>query len=200
MAAALDRKGKGSITTIDRETAREREPNIETLLRQIGLEHWVEPLFAATSYNWELMRILERQKLGEQITPCFDFCFIDGAHSWETDALAFVLVDKLLRPDRWIIFDDVNWTYATSVALRDTERVRRLPEDERNTAQVKKIVDLLVRTHPDYADVRIVGGYGLVYKGGTGEEVHRGDLDRLVRSHGALFRELAFAHLRQSKA
>ena len=47
----------------------------------------------------------------------YDFCFIDGAHTWDTDGFAFCLVDRMLRPGGWIIFDDLNWTHAHSPTL-----------------------------------------------------------------------------------
>ncbi|MGL5809687.1 MAG: hypothetical protein ACRCYQ_07075, partial [Nocardioides sp.] len=85
--------------------------------------------------------MLEQQRQGEWV---FDFAFIDGAHSWFVDGLAFFLVDKLLKPGAWVLFDDLDWTYATSPTLSQTELVRSMPEDERNTPQIGKVFELLV--------------------------------------------------------
>lgn len=159
LASAVDERGSGHITTIDRESARERTPNIEAVLRHAGLEEHVEPIFAARSYNWELMKIIQRQTRGATTEPCFDFCFLDGAHSWETDGLAFFLVDKLLRPGGWILFDDLHWTYATSAALGATDKVKEMPEDERRTPQIMKVLALLVMQHPAYATIHIKGNW-----------------------------------------
>ena len=38
--------------------------------------------------------------------PIFDYVFIDGAHTWMLDALAFLLVDRLLRVGGYVDFDD----------------------------------------------------------------------------------------------
>src|SRR4051812_39229968 len=91
--------------------------------------------------------------------------FIDGAHSWETDALAFTLVDLLLRPDRWIIFDDLDWTYGASPSLRSSTLVAAMTDEQRTTPQVRKVVELLVCSRPDY-EVHYVGRYALAYKRG----------------------------------
>jgi predicted O-methyltransferase YrrM len=159
LASALEERGSGHVTTIDRESARERTPNIEEVLRHAGLAEHVEPIFAATSYNWELMRIIQRQTSGSATQPRFDFCFLDGAHSWETDGLAFFLVDKLLRPGGWILFDDLHWTFASSAALRRTDKVKAMPDDERRTPQIMKVLALLVMQHPAYSTIHIKGNW-----------------------------------------
>ena len=164
MAAGLDERGEGHITTIDRESAREREPNILTVLEHTGLAPYVEPVFAATSYNWELMKLIQRQTKGTTTVPCFDFCFIDGAHSWETDGLAFFLVDKLLNPGGWILFDDLHWSYGNSEALRGTDKVEAMPADERDTPQVMKVLALLAMQHPAYTKVHVQGNWAWVGK------------------------------------
>jgi hypothetical protein len=135
------------------------------------------------------MRLLERQTSDEQTDPCFDFCFFDGAHTWETDGFAFFLVDKLLRPDRWLLFDDLHWSQDTSPSL-SPEKAERTPEEERTTAQVLKVFDLLVRQHPSYTSFRVMGSYGWAYKSGGGEQQHADDVDNAVDP--SVLRELAF--------
>jgi hypothetical protein len=53
-----------------------------------------------------------------------------------------------------IIFDDLDWTYASSPTLKDREDVRRMPEDERTTPHVERIYELLVKAHPDFDEFR----------------------------------------------
>ena len=194
MAAALHEKGSGSVTTLDLATALNRRPNLDTVLGHLGLEDQVRPVLAARSYTWELMRLLERQFDGHGITRCFDFCFIDGAHTWDADGLAFLLVDRLLREDRWVGFDDVNWTFASSAALKDTERVQNLPDDERRTPQLRNVIELLVR--PAGYALRIFGNYAFAYKPHPWFGVHRSDVDDVISSDRPLFDALAFAPLR----
>jgi hypothetical protein len=42
--------------------------------------------------------------------------------------------------------------------------VRALPERQRKTPQVRKVFELLVRTHPDHTDFRDEGGWGWARK------------------------------------
>lgn len=145
IAAALDELGEGSLTTIDLEVARNLTPNVETLLEGLGLRHLVSVHYEPASYLWRLMKMLEVEP-----QPQFDLCYIDGAHSWATDGLGFFLADRLLAPGGWIVFDDLDWTFATSPGLKKTEMVAAMPLDERETAQVRKVYELLVKTHRSY--------------------------------------------------
>lgn len=159
MAAALAEQSGGSITTIDLETARHLEPNVEELLTRIGQRERVTCCYEPTSYNWRLMKLLE-----EGAVPRFDFCYLDGAHNWFVDGFAFFLVDRLLRPDGWIIFDDLHWTYARSLTLAKTDMVKAMPEEEREAPQVQKVFDLLVKSHPCYGEFRTEDGWGYAHK------------------------------------
>ncbi|MFL5916782.1 MAG: class I SAM-dependent methyltransferase [Gaiellaceae bacterium] len=163
LAAALEEKGSGHLTTIDRPKALERHPNVEEVLEELGLRPWVTPV-VASSYNWTLMRLLEQNTPDADTQPYVDLCFIDGAHRWDADGFAFLLVDRLLRPGGWIVFDDISWTFATSPSLRESLEVAAMPEEERIEQQVRKVVDLLVRTTPGY-QVRLLGNLALAFKG-----------------------------------
>ena len=159
MAAALEESGGDSLVAIDLERARPLVPNLQDLLAKCGYTDRVTYYYEPTSYTWRLMKFLE-----EDSTPRFDLCYIDGAHSWFVDGFAFFLVDRLLRVGGWLIFDDLDWTYDTSPALRGTDQVKAMPEDERQTPQVRKVYDLLVKTHPNYGDFRVSHGWGYARK------------------------------------
>lgn len=159
MAGALDELGGGNITTIDLVNARRAEPNIEQLLSSLGLTEFATVFYEPTSYTWRLMKMIE-----EDPSPRFDFCYIDGAHSWFTDGFAFFLVDRLLKPGGRIIFDDLYWTYESSPTLRHTEKVKLMPQDEKSTSQILKIFELLVKTHPSYGEFLAKDGWGYARK------------------------------------
>ena len=161
-ASILKDMGEGHLTTIDLiEVKNGRHPNIEELLNKLDLTEYVDIYFENTSYTWRLMKFIE-----ENDEPIFDFCYIDGAHDWYVDGFAFLLVDKLLKPGGWIIFDDMNWTFGSSPSLKDTHYVQRMSDEEKNTPQIKKVFDLLVRTHPDYHNFNILhdGQWGVAQK------------------------------------
>ena len=163
MGAALHEKGKGQVTTIDNKSALQRKPNIHELLNEFGFTN-IKAIFSETTYNWELMKIIEKQTINNSCKPIFDFCYIDGAHNFEIDTCAFFLVDKLLKPGGYILFDDLKWTYAESPALKDTKWVNSMPEDEKKTAHVEKITNLIVKQHPNYENFQISNNWFLARK------------------------------------
>lgn len=153
MASSLKEIGGGHLTTIDLYRAKNLSPNIEELLDKCQLRDYVTVHYEK-SYNWRLMKLIR-----ENPEPIFDFCYIDGAHDWYTDALAFSLVDKLLRPGGWIIFDDISWTFAESPGMKDTDFVKNMPEEEKTTPQIKLIYDLLVKRNPNYCNFTIINDW-----------------------------------------
>jgi Methyltransferase domain len=79
----------------------------------------------------------------------FDLVFIDGAHTWEPDSLAFLLSERLLRPGGWWIFDDLNWSIGSSpTARRPGPGQLTMREDELDACQIRDVIDLVVRPPP----------------------------------------------------
>lgn len=148
MAAALQENGGGLVTTIDHVRAKLRQPNIFALIEQTGLGSFIEPLFCERSYTWTLMELIEQNTLNGRTIPIFDFVFIDGGHTWDSDGFSFLLADRLLKPGGWILFDDVNWKPSFSAG---EAWLNEMPEAERDVAHVEKIVSLLLVPHPSYA-------------------------------------------------
>lgn len=105
------------------------------------------------SYNWSLMRLL-REDGPARVR--FDYVFIDGAHTWALDALAFLLVDRLLAPGGYVDFDDYGWSLANSPSMNPATfpATRRLYSPEQiEERQVALVVDLLVRADGRYEEV-----------------------------------------------
>lgn len=103
------------------------------------------------SYNWGLKRLMEER--GTE--PLFDYVYIDGAHTWAIDALAFYLCDMLLKPGGYVDFDDYEWTLrGSSLDPASVPETAELYTDEQiGDRQVKAIVDLLVKPRTDYEEV-----------------------------------------------
>jgi predicted O-methyltransferase YrrM len=161
--AALACRRNGSVVAIDRAEARSRRPSAEETLAATGMAGWVDMCLEATTYNWRLMRMLEDGR-----GPRFDLCYLDGAHNWTVDGLAFSLVDQLLYPGGWIVFDDLNWSYATS-SISAEPWVLELADDERTEAHVRKVWDLLVLPNPRYGSFREEGNWGFAQKLADGD-------------------------------
>jgi predicted O-methyltransferase YrrM len=123
-------------------------------LRQMGFSNIIEHANSRRmldSYNWSLKRLLD-----EHPEPFFDYVFIDGAHTWAHDALAFLLVDRLLKVGGYVDFDDYEWTLAESPTLNPGvfPATRRQYSDEQIACrQVAAIVELLVRRGGRYEEV-----------------------------------------------
>jgi predicted O-methyltransferase YrrM len=132
----------------------DRVAQVEARLRGQGIHNVVvhaNSERSMDSYNWSLMRLLQANE-----QPILDYVFLDGAHVWTLDALAFLLVDRLLKPGGYIDFDDYEWSLAISSTLAPAvfPATRRMYTDEQIAAkQVKLIVDLLVRRDPRYEEV-----------------------------------------------
>jgi predicted O-methyltransferase YrrM len=137
--------GRGEVHLFDFE---DRTRAAAQRLRAAGHENVVEHPNSRRlldSYNWSLMEVLR-----EAEGPAFDYVFLDGSHTWAHDALAFLLVDRLLEPGGYVDFDDYVWTLRDSPSMNPEAfpEVRRLYSDEQIAErQVQLVVDLLVRGH-----------------------------------------------------
>lgn len=103
------------------------------------------------SYNWSLMRVLQQHR-----TPVYDYVFLDGAHVWALDALAFFVLDRLLKPGGYIDFDDYRWSLAKSPTLNPVAfpmTAEMYTDEQIKERQVKLVVDLLVRRDSRYEEV-----------------------------------------------
>lgn len=140
-AAILEDLGRGHITTIDKRSALKHEPNIVDVLKMTGLSHRVTPVLADRSYTWELSKMI---RSGER--PQFEFCYFDGGHTWDATGFGFVLVDMLLKPGGWIIFDDLDWTIEKSLESSPHREslYRRYGVDERTSPAVRLVFETLV--------------------------------------------------------
>ena len=158
LAAAVDELGSGRVTTMDRRGAVRLEPNVHTLLDDCALASTVEVIMAHRSFTWELKKVLERPQ-----RPQFDFVFLDAGHTWDVTGFAFFLVDQLLKPGGWLLFDDLNWSVATSPSVSQQSWAKEFSDEERNAQQVRDVFDVLVARDPRY-ETRIDGNWGWAQK------------------------------------
>ncbi len=178
MAAILEDLGRGHLVTIDKETSRNREPDINSVLGSLGLAHRVTPIFSHRSYTWELGKMIR-----EQPRPQFDLCYFDGGHTWDATGFGFLLVDMLLRPGGWIIFDDLQWTI--DAAVKNRRRVpsswSRCSADERATPGVKLVFDTIV-PHLGYTERRTArdGLWGIARKPVSDPQPNKRTLGRIL--------------------
>lgn len=142
IAAILeDRGGPGHLTTIDRVSSKDKTPGIDDLLGGLGLSHRVTALWAERSYTWELGRMVRDGKRG-----LYDFCYFDGGHTWDPTGFGFVLVDMLLKPGGWIIFDDLDWTLERFISKSEARvaAYADYSQDEIQAKNVRMVFDTIV--------------------------------------------------------
>lgn len=131
------------------ETVRKRVEDIPELYNK---HTWVwHPNSRQTmdSYCWTLGRMI-----AERVNPGFTYVFLDGAHTYETDALAFFLLDRLIRPGAFIEFDDYNWSVQRSDAYRANPVGYNAgwTAEQRAVPAVAMIVDTLVKGSGRYVE------------------------------------------------
>lgn len=157
MAAALEETGGIAIDSVDLAAAAGRTPNLEQLLEKAGLQSLVNVHREINSYTWFLKKKIEEQSGSGVCEPIYDFCFIDGPKNWTIDGLAFFLVEKLLRENGWILFDDYQWTHSKHVGREVTDgiSVRSLGDDEVSQPHIERIFKLLIMQHEKFSNFMV---------------------------------------------
>ena len=77
----------------------------------------------------------------------FDFCFLDGAHEWQPDALAVFLAVKLLKPGGWFVLDDLDFNLRSMPTWKESHG--HLSDRELDTYQISMVWNLVARQHPE---------------------------------------------------
>lgn len=163
MAAAVESAG-GRVMTVDHMAAnRLREPQPQEVIERAGLSQSVDLILVTdSSYTWWLKdQIVARTGADGACAPLYDFAYIDGAHNWTIDGLAFYLVERLLRPGGWLLLDDLSWSYTSSPSGFGPGQgpdALRLSAAERETPHMRLVYDLLVRAHPGFRNFRVEHG------------------------------------------
>ena len=158
IAATLADAGQGELISIDRNLSLKLVPEAGELLRELNLDVTVKLIHAERSYTWELSKLIAMDH-----PPKFDICYFDAGHEWDSTALGFLLVDRLIKPGGWIVFDDLDWTIQNSLKRRGliakATRFHNYSQDEISTPAVRRVFELLVPTE-GYEEIQSVEGLG----------------------------------------
>jgi predicted O-methyltransferase YrrM len=164
IASALKANGVGRLTTVDYAYAGYDNPSPQETLERANVADVVDLVRVPdSSYTWFLREQVDaRSDAAGNCEPCYDFCLLDGAHNFTIDGLAVVLLEKLLRPNGWLLLDDLNWTYkAYENAIGHVpqpEKMYALSESERTTPHIRAVFDLIVKQHPSFTEFRDTDG------------------------------------------
>ena len=99
------------------------------------------------SYHWSLAKMLDEEKPD----TTFDLIYIDGAHTYLHDALAFFMCDRLLKVGGLMLFDDYEWSFSGSKYLTG-KRHEYMTSEQEESKQIKRFVDQLVKTSIHYEE------------------------------------------------
>src|SRR3954471_11853661 len=144
------------VTTVDYAGA-DYVPRPEDVVQRAGVAGQVTVVREFSSYTWWLKeQIAARTDAHGNVEPCFDFIYLDGAKNWTIDGLAVVLAEKLLRPGRWLLMDDLEWTYDQDPGREATDGIhhRELSEPERTQPHLRAVFDVIVAQHPSFTELR----------------------------------------------
>lgn len=158
LALAAKENG-GRVTTVDRVDV-PRTPSSDEVLSRADVVDAVEVVrLEHSSYLWWLMELIERQSDADgNCEPIFDFCYLDGAHTWAIDGFAVVLVERLLRPGGWLLLDDLNFSFANytgGYAPGQSPPELNLSDAEIQRPHMRAVFDLVVKPHPAFTEFRI---------------------------------------------
>lgn len=166
MAAALQELGEGSVTSVDLIEVKDTfKPSAEEQLEKTGLSRFATVIRMQTGYTWFLHDEIARNTRDNVCNEVYDLCVVDGPKNWTIDGAAFFFVDKLLKRNGFIIFDDYCWTYAAANSRRDsTDGIthRSLSRDEQETPHIREVFELLVKQHPHYGNLMVLDEYDWV--------------------------------------
>ncbi len=143
LLGALAKSRNGKAVCVDNMSARDRQPRADEVIARVGLEDHVELVYADDGYLWWMKQQLE---LGS--APRFSMVYLDGAHEWFVDGFAALLLERFVKTGDVVIFDDLDWTFASSAAADIVERVRSMSHDVANEPHVRRSWDLLILPHP----------------------------------------------------
>ncbi len=144
------------VTTVDFAGAA-YDPGPQDTLTRAGVRDRVTIVREFSTYTWWLKEQIEASTDAHgNVTPRFDFVYLDGAKNWTIDGLAVVLVEKLLRPGGWLLMDDLEWTYAQDPGREATDGIahRELSEPERTQPHLRAVFDVIVAQHPSFTELR----------------------------------------------
>lgn len=101
------------------------------------------------SYAWTLAKLLQESKDKE----LFDVVYLDGAHSFFHDGLACCLLKKLCKRGGVLFFDDIDWTFSGSKAMR-TFGSENFTAEQIETPQIAMVVDIFMKNDEEWEYLR----------------------------------------------
>ena len=128
-------------------------------VRAAGVADHVDLLFTDNGYVWWMKQQLER---GD--SQHYGLVYLDGAHDWFVDGFATLLLDRFLIPGGVAVFDDLDWSFASSAAPDIVARASAMTPDVAREPHVRKVWELLLQTDPRWGEFEERDGWGIARK------------------------------------
>lgn len=162
LASILEDQGFGHLWTFDRTSTR-MTPNIDFLLEEFNLNDYVTTVVSDEGFHWDLY------DLKMQNNQTFDFCYIDGEHTFDGTTTAFFLVDSMLDQNGIVIFDDYSWTVELSIknlgpSILNIPVYSRMTEKQRQVSHVKMLCDIIDTNRYELLDLNANLGWAVYRK------------------------------------
>jgi hypothetical protein len=142
-------------------------------LAQLGYSNidasWGSPAKTYSGYHFELARGLLDGRL-----PLFDLAYVDGGHFFHLDAPAACILKELCIPGGYILFDDYQWSLASSPSLNPTRRPATLSEYDQlqiDACHVEMVCKSIMNTDARFELIDIVSDTA-IYKKRRTDSLH----------------------------
>lgn len=158
LGALAAQRGRRAVC-VDNLSARNRQPGAELTIEKAGVADHVDLLFTDNGYVWWM-----KQQLESGTGLRYGLVYLDGAHDWFVDGFAALLLDRFLIPGGVLILDDLDWSFASSMAPDIVARVASMTPDVAHEPQVRKVWELLLQTDPQWGEFEERDGWGIARK------------------------------------
>ncbi len=106
------------------------------------------------SYAWSISELIYKMR-NDKLNGLFDLVYLDGAHNFFTDGLTCCLLKECLKPNGYIVFDDVCWTYSSSETCKKDDVLRFITEEQFEDQQVLRVIDMFMENDPMFKRINL---------------------------------------------
>lgn len=120
------------------------------------------------SYGWSLSQMLLDMRRNHQ-EGIFDIAYLDGAHTLFHDGLACCLVKEMMKPNGYLVLDDIHWCHAKSPTQDIPELLHHFTEEQLKECQMQRIEELFLRYDPSFEKISEDTAWRAVYRKVSGK-------------------------------
>ncbi|WP_026491357.1 class I SAM-dependent methyltransferase [Butyrivibrio sp. XPD2002] len=116
------------------------------------------------SYSWNLAKMILDEKENKDF---FDFVYLDGAHTFIHDAITTVLLKRMIKVGGILLFDDVDWTLATSPTMSpsvNSNTSMRYSDEQIEACHISMVTELFMEDDEKWERISDVSKGRLAYK------------------------------------